>query len=131
MSKPAANVQSEIEQIIEQFVKAANAKDVNTMASLYAEDATLLPPGQPAIKGRNNIRDYWQGFLAAGASDPVLKIVSVETSGDLAYEIGQWTANMPAPDGGSARAAGKYLVVYRRQQDGSLKMVADMFSANS
>ena len=131
MSKPVADVRSEIEQNIAIFEKAANALDADTIASLYAEDATLLPPGQPAIRGRSNIRAFWQSFLAAGASDAALKAVSVESSGELAYEIGEWTANLPLPTGGIGRQNGKYLVVHKRQPDGRLRMVADMFSANS
>jgi uncharacterized protein (TIGR02246 family) len=131
MSQSPANYRSEIQAIIDAFTKAANAKDANTLAGFYADDATLLPPGQPAIKGKDNIRNFWQDFLNAGAGDAALKIVSVDGSGDLVYEIGEWAAIMPSPGGGTAPATGKYLVVYKRQPDGKLKMVADMFGPNA
>ena len=130
MSQAVQNHRAEIQSIIDQFAKAANAKDAQGIASIYADDATLLPPGQPPVKGRDAIRDFWQGFLDSGADAPALKIVSIDASGDLAYEIGEWTAIMPKPDGSTAPTTGKYLVVYKRQPDGALKMVADMFSAN-
>jgi uncharacterized protein (TIGR02246 family) len=120
-----------IEKAIAAFERAANAKDAATMSSLYADDATLLPPGSGPIKGRSNIQAFWQAFLNAGASDPKLKIVELGSAGDIAYEIGSFEANMPNAQGKTAPTTGKYLVIWKRQQDGSIKMIADMFSSNT
>jgi ketosteroid isomerase-like protein len=95
------------------------------------EDATLLPPGSPLIKGRSNIQNFWQSFLDAGAADPKLRTVFVEASGELAYEIGTYDAIVPKPGGGTIPSSGKYLVVWKRQSDGSIRMAADMFSPNA
>jgi ketosteroid isomerase-like protein len=57
--------------------------------------------------------------------------VSVESSGDFAYEIGTYEAIVPMPGGGTGPSTGKYLVVWKRQSDGNIKMVADMFSPNA
>jgi ketosteroid isomerase-like protein len=86
------------------------------IASLYTENATLLPPGAPAVKGRQNIRDFWKAFLDAGAADPVVRPVSVEGAGELAYEVGDYQVTLPNPQGGgTTRQQGKYLVVWKRQ----------------
>ncbi len=120
-----------IEKAISVFQKAANAKDAAGIAGLYAEDATLLAPGAPPIKGRKNIQGFWQAFLDAGASNPTLQIVDVGTSGDLAYEIGAFEANLPNAQGVLARKTGKYVVVWKRQADGSIRMLADIFNENA
>jgi len=117
-----------VQKAITAFESAARAKNASALAAFYLEDATLLPPGSPAIKGRSNIQNFWQGFLAAGASDPTIRTTSVESSGELAYEIGTYEVTMPKPDGsGTERSLGKYLVVWKRAGDG-LKIAADMFS---
>ncbi len=131
MSAPGFEFRPAIEKAIAAFEKAASAKDAAALASFYTEDATLMPPGSPPIKGRSNIKAFWNSFLNAGASDPKLRVVELGSAGDLAYEIGAFEANMPNPQGNIARTAGKYLVVWKRQPDGSIKMVADMFSANA
>ena len=131
MSATVGDQQTEIRTLIETWEKSANAKDASGIAALYAENATLLPPGQPAIKGRQNIQAFWQGFFDAGASDAKIKSVEIAGSGAFVYEIGEFSAMMPQPTGGTARGTGKYLVVWERQSDGKLKMVADMFSSNS
>jgi uncharacterized protein (TIGR02246 family) len=121
-----------IQKAITEFENAANAKSGSKLASYYAEDATLLPPGSAMIKGRADIQNFWQGFLDAGAADPKLRTTFVESSGNLAYELGTWDAIVPKPDGtGTARTSGKYLVVWKHMADGTLKIVADMFSPNA
>src|SRR5437762_12592312 len=117
MSQPAGNFdfRAAIEKEIDMFERAANVKDAAAIGRIYAEDATLLPQGSPAIKGRANIQAFWQSFFNAGASDAKLRVVEVEVSGDTAYEIGAFDANLPVPQGGTARTTGKYVVVWKRQ----------------
>ena len=119
-----------IEKAILAWQNAANAKDAAAVANLYTEDATLLPPGSPSVKGRNNIQQYWQAFFDAGASDAQLHVIDVTAFGDMAYEIGAFEANLPAPQGGTARTQGKYVVIWKRQPDGGIKLLADIFNTN-
>src|SRR5262245_13017262 len=121
-----------IQKAIAEFEIAGKARNASALAAFYAEDATLLPPGSPLIKGRSNILAFWERFLGAGAGEPKLHTVSVESSGELAYEIGTYDATLPKPDGtGTETSSGKYLVVWKHMADGSLKIVADMFSPNA
>jgi uncharacterized protein (TIGR02246 family) len=133
MSRPASefDFRSAIESVIAAFEKAANIKEAATIANMYAEDATLLPPGSLPIKGRENIQQFWQGFFDAGASDVQVRVVEVNVVGDTAYEIGAYEANLPSPQGGTARGQGKYVVVWKRQADGGIKILVDIFNANS
>ena len=131
MSATVADYRTEVQSVVDAWEQAANAKDAGAVAALYSENATLLAPGQPALKGRQNIQAFWQGFFDAGASDVKLNSGEVAGSGSLVYEIGEYRAMMPQPTGGVALGTGKYLVVYERQPDGKLKMAADMFSANA
>ena len=133
MSRPLGefDFRSAIQNVITTFEKAANIKDAASIANLYAEDATLLPPGSVPIKGRKNIQQYWQGFFDAGASDAQIRSVEVNNVGDTAYEIGAFEANLPSPQGGTVRSQGKYVVVWKRQSDGGIKIQVDIFNTNS
>jgi uncharacterized protein (TIGR02246 family) len=130
MSRPASDSEfrSAIESAIGKFERAANMKDVVAISNLYTEDATLLPPGSPQIKGRANILAFWESFLDAGASDVAVRVVDVRSSGEMAYEIGEFKMNLPGSNGSTAPTEGKYMVVWKRQPDGSIKMVADIFN---
>jgi len=131
MSTIVTDYRAEVLAIARAWEQCANARDAEGVAALYTENAILLPPAHPLIRGRQNIQGYWQAFLDAGASDARLKSVQIVSSGDLAYEIGEYSAMMPQPSGGTAPGTGKYLVVFERQPDGKFQMAADMFSANA
>jgi uncharacterized protein (TIGR02246 family) len=131
MSQPAFDFRSAIEEVIAQFEKAANAKDAATIANMYTDDATLMPPGAPPIKGRNNIQQFWQSFMDAGAGDVKLRVTEVNSFGDTAYEIGSFEAKLPNPQGGTVRGQGKYVVIWKRQPDGSSRLHVDIFNMNA
>jgi ketosteroid isomerase-like protein len=116
-----------IKSLEAEFSRHANNKDANALTeSFYAEDAQLLPPNAPLVRGKAAIRAFWTAFLAAGATDCALETQDVGMSGDLAYNTGRWTANM-----GGQKAQGKYAVVYRRQSDGGFKAIVDAFNADA
>jgi uncharacterized protein (TIGR02246 family) len=131
MSTIVTDYRADVLAIARAWEECANARDARGIAALYTANATLLPPAHPSITGRQNIQEFWQTFFDAGASDVRLKSAQIVSSGDLAYEIGEYSAMMPQPSGGTAPGTGKYLVVFERQPDGKLQMAADMFSANA
>ena len=78
-----------IEKAIAAWEKAFNAKDAAAIANLYTDDASLLPPGSPLIKGRKNIQGFWQSFINEGGSDAKLHVVEVEDEPvGLVHELG-------------------------------------------
>ncbi len=49
-----------------QFEKSFNQGDAEGLASLYSEDAKILPPNMDIVEGKNTIQSYWQGALDMG-----------------------------------------------------------------
>jgi ketosteroid isomerase-like protein len=92
----------------------------------YADDAQLLAPGAPLIRGKAAIRDFWTAFLLVAGPEVTLDSQTIEASGDLAYGVGRYEAEI-----GGARQQGKFVVVYRRQADGGYKAIADIFNADA
>src|SRR5579872_1660003 len=124
-------VRNEVEQACAIFARNANAKNLDALVKeFYAKDAVLLPPGQPEIQGIERIREFWKSMIDRGAGDVALQTKSVDASGDLAFEIGAFSFNMPDGKGGKTTVQGKYLVVFKRQPDGKLLAVADTFNMN-
>ena len=110
-----------------EFQRHANANDAAALTeAFYNDDAQLLPPNAPQVNGKSAIRDFWKAFLAAGVSDVVLDTGNVSSSGDLAYGVGIYGFTAAG-----TRQSGKYVVVYRRQSNGSYRAVADAFSSNA
>ena len=123
----AFDFKSAIADAVAIFEEAASNKDAARIGNLYTEDATLLPPGSPMIKGRQNIQQFWISFFDAGASDGKLTTVEVNAMGDVAYEIGAFEANLP----GAGKSHGKYVVIWKRQPDGNIRMAVDIFNTNT
>ena len=110
---------TELGQMNRDFAAALNAKDAQAAAALYAEDAVLIPPGEPLVRGRDAIEDYWRAAIEAGD----IRDVSVETmdalsSGSLGYETGSFVLTANGPDGEAVTDRGRYIELLRREPDG-------------
>jgi uncharacterized protein (TIGR02246 family) len=115
----------------EEFMRLLAARDIQQLtANFYADDAHFLPANHPAIVGRLAIQQAFEALLATGLQKLVLRTDKIEVAGDLAYGIGKHQMNIKTPSGAEIHDEGKYLVVYRRQQDGQWRAVADMFSSD-
>ena len=97
------------------WVKAHNAGDVDTVVSLYAEHAILLPPGAPSASGRAAIRAYFAKDIAAATKEGVKLILGDKpgggASGDLGWVSGTYIVKDKA---GNTIDTGKYLSVSQR-----------------
>jgi ketosteroid isomerase-like protein len=121
------SVAQEIHAIEARFMKLASEKDAAGLTeAFYAEDAQLLAPGAPLVRGRAAIRDFWTAFLQVAGNDVTLETHTAEAAGDLAYGVGRFAGTI-----GGAHSTGKYVVVYKRQSDGGLKAIADAFNADA
>jgi len=111
-----------------EFMKAAAAKGSAGYMSYYAQDAVELPNGADAIKGKDNIAKG-MGFLDQGnvlTWSP--EFADMAASGDLGYTYGTWvfTSKEKDKDGNPVVERGKYTTIWKRQKDGSWKVVLDM-----
>jgi len=109
----------ELGQMNRDFAAALNAKDAQAAAALYTEDAVLIPPGEPLVRGRAAIEEYWRGAIESGG----VRDVSVETmdalsSGSLGYETGSFVLTANGPDGEALTDKGRYIEILRREPDG-------------
>ena len=104
--------------------------DVKAAAALYDPDATVMPPGMPPVRGRLEIQAFWQKMMLTAIRKVTLEPADLQMRSDIAYETGSYTLDLTLPDGSPATDAGKYIVLMKRQDDGSWKMTRDMWSSN-
>ncbi len=126
----ADRVRGVIERHNANAVRWYAAGDVDSLVSIFAEDAWQMPPNNPALVGREAIRTYWREALAWGKWDFKLQVQKVDVSGPLAVERGKYilkfTAGPGAPPGmPSFEDRGNYLVHWRREPDGQWRLAAD------
>jgi len=81
------------------------------------------------VSGRENIKQFWQGAIAAlNVGSVQLETVDFDLAGDTGYEIGRATLNF-ATDGIPPMIA-KYVVVWKRE-DGTWKWHVDIWNPNA
>jgi len=122
---------NELGQMNRDFAAALNAKDAKSAAALYTEDAVLIPPGEPPVRGRKAIEEYWQAAIEAGG----VRDVSVETmdalsSGSLGYETGSFVLKANGPDGEDVIDKGRYIELLRREPDGVWRSTHGIWNAS-
>jgi uncharacterized protein (TIGR02246 family) len=107
--------------------QAATAKDLDKTVSFYADDALILPDKAPVVSGNEGIRKNWTALLALSGPGLSWKTGSVQVarSGDIAYETGAYDLITTDKKGKSTDTKGKYVVVWRKQNDASWKVVID------
>jgi uncharacterized protein (TIGR02246 family) len=117
---------------IKEWSAAARAKDATKFVSYYADDGVVMLAGAPDISGIAAIREGIGGMMqdANFALSFEADNVVVARSGDLAYETGTYSMTMSRPDGKPAPEQGRYVVVWRKQADGTWKVVVDAPSSD-
>ena len=111
------------------FEHYANA-DGAAMASLYAEDALLMPPGAAAVTGRPAIQAYLGDDAAKSKAAGIsLKNASVTGSGiegDLGWVSGTYTVHDAS---GATIDSGNYLSIHRLV-DGKWLYIRDIWNSD-
>lgn len=115
------------------WAQAWASKDVDRAVAGYADDATVLDPNLAAITGRENFRSNLKPFFAdknfAIHWDAVK--VDVAQSGDLGYTQGTLTYTITDPSTGQPFTdRAKYLTVWKKQTDGSWRVVEDTYNSD-
>jgi uncharacterized protein (TIGR02246 family) len=132
MVAPAAaqSAKDSIEAALVTFEEAYNSGDAAAVAALYTEDAALLPPDMARMDGKEAVQSFWQGAMDSGLENLRLETVEVEESGDIAYEVGNFTLAVPSQDGAPADVNGKYIVVWKKGPDGTWRLHRDIWNTD-
>jgi uncharacterized protein (TIGR02246 family) len=130
--KPAADTRAADEAAIRAASKAwsdaAQAKDIAKVMSFYAPDAVAFPDREPIARGSVLIQNEWQGVLAVPGPGIswTTTAVDVAKAGDMASEYGAYQFLSTDKAGKTETTNGKYLLVWKKQADGTWKVSRDI-----
>jgi ketosteroid isomerase-like protein len=108
------------------FDRATSERRLEGWVEFFAEDGAMLRPGG-TVTGRAAIREHMSPVLR----DPSFTLrwgptrSDVGAAGDLGYTVGRYEARRLDKKGGSAARTGTYLTIWKKQVDGSWKVVLD------
>ena len=112
------------------WLAAATSHNLEAILPFWADDATILPPGAPAVIGKQAIRQYVSGAFATPGFSITWKTdkVEVSQSGDMAYSTGSDRISLAGPDGKPVTEESRSVAIWKKQPDGSWKCVVDVMS---
>jgi uncharacterized protein (TIGR02246 family) len=121
MADDKSTIQAENERFAADFV----AGNFAAVAAHYAEDAVLLPPGAPLMRGRAAIQAYWTA-AAAQVGSVKLSAQDVAALGpNVLREIGTFAVQTKTTPPQSVE--GKYVVIWTKA-DGGWKLQTDIWN---
>jgi uncharacterized protein (TIGR02246 family) len=107
-------------------------RDIDTIMHGWADDAVMMAPGFPPLKGKDAIRAYVEnGFKTPGFNikwEPLE--VYVSENADMAYMIERNEIIVNDSLGNPVPSYNKTVTVWRKQPDGTWKNVIDMWNAD-
>ena len=101
---------------------AVNKGDTTKMASMYADDAVMMPPSSEILSDSNSIKNYWDSLREVGIDAYAIQTIDLRIDGDQAYQTVLWEATRNAADGNVIEFKGNMSNVLERQKDGTWKI---------
>jgi ketosteroid isomerase-like protein len=106
------------------YVKEFNAKNVNSLMTMYETDACFVVQPGHIVKGLDNIRQSLQGFIdMSGNLQSDVKGI-LQTS-NLALVSTKWSFNGTGSDDKPVNIGGKAIDVLRQQSDDTWRIIID------
>jgi uncharacterized protein (TIGR02246 family) len=127
-NNPNESATDAVTRTAQEILAAIDAKDSAKVNSYYAPDAVIATAGRPAAKDGRAVSRAIRDDIADTNFKMSLSNEKTEVagSGDLAYRRGTFKITYTNPQTKQAEnGAGTYLTVFRKQADGSWKVVAD------
>jgi uncharacterized protein (TIGR02246 family) len=129
LTSKSAAATDDISKIAPRWAKTLQAKQVDQIAAFYTEDAVFLKPSGERITGRPAIRDLCKKMTDTFSSDFTFHSLTSDVSGNIAYDSGEYKESLvKISDNTKADAQGNYLMIFKRQPDGTWLIAQQMWT---
>jgi ketosteroid isomerase-like protein len=126
---PQASTIVTLAKMREAWVQDLRTKQLESILKFYAPDAVFLQPNGERITGSAALRTLFQTIMATFNSDLTLHSQNLETSGDLAYDSGDFQESLTTiATGAKITSKGSYIIIFKRQPNGSWQIVQHVWT---
>jgi ketosteroid isomerase-like protein len=111
-----------------EFCQAFQQKGVAGWLEYWGQDAVVFPQRGPIQTGILAATKYYQAVFGDRKGGLTWTPVGghMSQAGDLGFTYGTWVSGRKGPDGKPETVTGKYFTTWKKQKDGSWKIVADI-----
>jgi ketosteroid isomerase-like protein len=110
----------------------AAKKDLEAIVAYYTDDVVVLPPNIPAAIGKQAARELNRAMIAMPGYTVTWhpERIEVARSGDLGYARGIYELTTRGSDGVPVVDKGKYIEIWKKQQDGTWKVALEALNSD-
>jgi ketosteroid isomerase-like protein len=128
----AATRRASFESATEEFHQALRTDDADGLFAFVAESVVMMPPGEPAVRGKTAMREWYAGFLATFRTTSLtLADREVFVGDDWAVELGSFEWGLaPVAGGEPLLDRGSYLQVWRSLPDGQWRFEREIWNSS-
>src|SRR6266849_1415888 len=129
---PQASTLVALAKIREAWVQDLRTKQLEPILKFYAPDAVFLQPTGERLAGSAALRTLFQTIMSTFNSDLIRHSQNLETSGDLAYDSGDFQEILTTiATGAKITSKGSYIIIFRRQASGSWQIVQQAWTGTA
>jgi len=105
----------QISKMVQEFVGAYNAKDVDKIGTYFTGNASLMPANRSTLNGLEAVKGFYKERVTTeGATDLAIEMQSVQGHGPLAYFAGTFSLNLKPAGGPERHDRGKVIWILRK-----------------
>lgn len=122
---------ADVEAILAQSARLSQAYvdgDIEALVAVYAEDGVAGPGGRDFVRGHDALEALWALPEGRTITHHRSSPVEIHVVGDVAYDWGYYEGAAAEDGEPGTPFRGKYLIVWRRDSDGTWRMAHDMWS---
>ena len=109
-----------------ELVRLINKAAWDSVAAIYATDATILGPGAPPVTGQKAIASFWHTVSIRGMHTIELQFIDLEQSGDKLIARGKYVMYNKQDE---IIDIGKFIAIYRKEKN-TWRLQTDMFNTS-
>lgn len=118
--EPSVMLPPDLARVLRDYEAAWVKRDASALSQLFVGDGYVLPNGNPPVRGRKAIEQFYTGRGGPLA----LRAIAYAAEGNIAYIIGGYAAKAGDPDDG------KFTLTLRKTDGGGWLIVSDMDNSN-
>jgi len=127
-------LKEKVQKMNDEAAKMMVANDAAGMWENYSEDVISMPSYEPMLRGIEACKQSYKKMTEAGIKMTAFKstVTDVMEAGNLVVDIGTYEITMTIPEMGDMPYTdhGKYMTIWEKQDDGSLKVKVETWNSD-